>query len=70
MKDFNLEQYKVALKRDLHCWEAEFSIRKQIQKFGIPEDVEFWLMLSLKAYPDKKFGVLGKERYIEIRDQI
>ena len=70
MEDFKLEQYKVALKRDLHCWEAEFSIKKQIKKLGIPEEVEFWLMLSLKAYPDKKFGVLGKERYLEIRDQI
>ncbi|MDD5773084.1 MAG: LptA/OstA family protein [bacterium] len=70
MRDFKLDQYKVALKRDLHCWEAEFSIRKQIAKLGIPEDVEFWLTLSLKAFPDKKFGVIGKERYLEVRDQI
>lgn len=70
MKDFKLEKYRVALKRDLHCWEAEFSIRKQIEKVGVPEEVEFWLTLSLKAFPDKKVGVLGKERYIEIRDQI
>ncbi|MEW6087207.1 MAG: OstA-like protein [bacterium] len=70
LKDFKLEKYKIALKRDLHCWEAEFSIRKQVEKIGVPEEVEFWLTLSLKAFPDKKFGVLGKERYLEIRDQI
>ncbi|MFH1287369.1 MAG: LptA/OstA family protein [bacterium] len=70
VKDFKLEKYRIALKRDLHCWEAEFSIRKQMEEIGIPEEVEFWLTLSLKAFPDKKIGVLGKERYLEIRDQI
>ncbi|MBI4649762.1 hypothetical protein HY745_00355, partial [Candidatus Desantisbacteria bacterium] len=54
MKDFLREEQRIEMTRDMHCWEAIFSIR---QKYYSDESVlgqEFMVNFRLKAFPGQK----------------
>jgi len=49
--DGRLEEQEYTIARDLHCWIAEF-----VFDFKSNQDVTFWFVMTLKAYPSYPVG--------------
>ncbi len=55
IRDFERERQDIELIRDLHCWEAIFSVRQRLSPYDNILVKEFWFNISLKALPGQKF---------------
>ncbi|MDP2912838.1 MAG: LptA/OstA family protein [Candidatus Omnitrophota bacterium] len=50
--DKSVEEQQYTVYRDLHCWQAEFTIRTRKH----PRELGFWLVFTMKAFPDYPIG--------------
>ena len=56
LHDLDVEEQRLSVTRDLHCWEVDVSVALKGSNF-LEDELTVWVAFRLKAFPDLQLGL-------------
>ncbi len=64
LKDYKFDEFieqSISIDWDMHCWQSQIKLLRR------REDIQFWVLFNLTAFPDRKIGIYGNPRLNDYR---